>query len=178
MAWFECTGGSGSSGPTEEQITDISNFTKNYSTSIPFGNSGARVATALGLTDEFSIIYKMAEGWNSNSAAFYDLENQIGAYAGYIFDAPIHLTRMRLFLGKFSGQNTNLTATIQYLDSSNNWNDLEDVTVATNIYYPVNKFDVDINESCYGIRWIHKKTPNKTSGNNITFFGMTLYKSQ
>lgn len=163
-------------GSSYEQITDVTGFTNVYNTSVPYGSNGDRVNTALGITDELTIINNMRKGWSDSTSAYYDSENQIDAYGGYDFDEEINIAFVRFYLGRFELQNTTLTATVQWLDSNDNWNDLTDIEITTTLPYPVNYFDVEVNKKCYGVRWVHKKTPNKTSGNNICFFGMSLYK--
>lgn len=180
MGWFRC-GSNGSAGEviiTPKQITDISGFTKLYDTSseVNYGSLGSRVSDALGLTNEGTIASYMAEGWNSLHACFYDSENKIGAYAGYNFGKEIYIDKIDLYIGKYINQNKTLLATIQWLDSSNNWNDLQDLSVSGDIPYPLNYFSVHLGLKCYGVRWIHKNGEYKTSGNNIVFFGMLLFE--
>lgn len=158
------------------QITDISGFTKIYDSSIPYGNSGTRVATALEVTNESTLNTNMSGGWNASNAAYYDSEHQKGAYAGYTFGEALKLSLVKLWLGRYSNQNNTLYATVEYLDSNNNWNELKDLEIPSTLQYPTNVFQVFLPDvDLYGIRWIHKKDPAKDPGNNIVFFGMTLY---
>ena len=161
----------------QEQITDISGFTKLYSTdrNIAYGSTGEKVNTALGLTDESTITSKMNEGWQSSASCYYDSENHVGAYGGYNFGEELFIGKTKFWLGRYSEQNKTLTATIQYLDSNGDWHDVATVDITTDLPYPLNIFEVNINNYVYGVRWIHK-TVNKTGGNNICFFGMTLYE--
>lgn len=157
------------------QITDVSAFTKLYSTSIQFGNYGAKVENALGLTDESTIETNMSTGWNSSNAAFYDVENISGAYAGYGFSSAKRLSQIKLYLNRYSNQNKSLSVDVEYQDANGVWQNIETLDISTTIPYPVNIFTVNVpNLDIYGIRWIHT-TPIKTSGNNVSFFGMTLY---
>lgn len=161
----------------EEQITDISNFTKLYSTTIRFGNNGSKVSENLDLTDESTINTRMQSGWSSSYSSCYDSEDQIGAYGGYDFGESIFISKCKFWIGKYSAQNTKLLATVEYLDENGDWNELSDLEITTSLPYPVNVFEVNIGEYIYGIRWIHKKEPYKSIGNNIVFFGMTVYES-
>lgn len=158
------------------QIMDISGFTKLYNTSVPYGNRGARVAAALDLTDETIIKSYMSQGWGGSKAAYYDYEDQVGAYGGYSWASPLRVGMVKLYLGRYSGQNKSLMADVEYLDANDTWQSIDTLEISTQLPYPVNSFtvlvpDVDV----YGIRWIHTP-PNKSSSNNITFFGMTLYE--
>ena len=161
----------------QEQITDVSGFTKLYSTdaNVDYGSRGTKVSAALDLTDESTITSNMNVGWSATSSCYYDSENRVGAYAGYDFGEELFIAKTKFWLGRYSGQNKTLTITIQYLDSNGNWNDVATVDVTTDLPYPLNIFEVNVNNHAYGVRWIHK-TENKTSGNNICFFGMTLYE--
>lgn len=162
---------------SDEQITDVSGFTPLFSTSVPFGSSGTKVNTRLGITDEAAISSLQAGGWNANGMAFYDSENQIGAYGGYDFGEQLFITKVKLWLGKYSGQNVNLNVSVEYLDQDNVWTEIESLVIATNLPYPSNVFTVNVNRNINGIRWIHKNPPNKSGGNNITFAGMSVYKA-
>lgn len=185
MAWFPCNiGGESLRLYTnskyyvgQEQITDISGFTKLYSTdaNVDYGSRGTKVSAALDLTDESTITSNMNVGWQALSSCYYDTENHVGAYAGYDFGEELFITKTKFWLGRYSGQSKTLPAAIQYLDSNGDWHDVATVNVTTDLPYPLNIFEVNINNYAYGVRWIHK-TENKTSGNNICFFGMTLYE--
>lgn len=156
------------------QITDISGFTKVYSTTIPFGNFGSIVNSNLSLTDKTTIETNMNNGWSDSHSAYYSYENQIGAYGGYIFDKTKFIEKVELYIGKYSGQNINLIVTLQkYVN--NEWVDITDFTVATNLPYPLNVFSYENIGNVDGIRFYHYKTPQKSSANNICFFGMLLY---
>lgn len=177
MTWFRCGGGN-SAILKEEQITDISGFTKITNTSLAYGSTGMKVISNLSIVDENTIYAHMANGWSDSNSAFYESENLIGAYGGYEFNEKISsLSKVKFWFGRYSGQNKTLIATVQYLDGDGNWQDIDDVDITTSIPYPINTVEVTINQpNCYGIRWIHKKGENKTSGNNICFFGMALYE--
>lgn len=157
-------------------ITDISNFTKLYSTTIQYGNNGSKVSANLDLTDESTISTRMQSGWDSAYSSCYDSENKIGAYGGYDFGESKFITKCKFWIGRYSAQNTKLLATIEYLDENGDWNEVNDLEITTSLLYPVNVFEVNIGTYVHGIRWIHKKEPNKSSGNNIVFFGMTMYE--
>jgi len=161
----------------ERQIDDISDFTKLYSSSIPYGNYGEKVGIRLNETNETNIASLMSGGWNVSGACYYDAENQIGAYAGYSFGKAVRLTKAKIWIGRYSAQNIKLYVKVQYLDSSDEWNDVDTLEIPTSLDYPVNVFTVNLDKTIdmYGIRWIHKDAPNKSTNNNITFFGMTIY---
>ena len=162
---------------SEEQITDVSGFTFLFNSSVPFGSSGTKVNTRLGITDEAAISSFQTGGWNANGMAFYDSENQIGAYGGYGFGEQLFITKVKLWLGRYSGQNTDLNVSVEYLDQDNVWTEIESLVIATRLSYPSNVFTVNVNRNINGIRWIHKNPPNKSGGNNITFAGMSVYKA-
>lgn len=182
-SWVSSGGGSGKLYTnskvyeSEAQITDVTGFTKVYNSSIRYGNNGAKVSARLDVTDESAIETFMRGGWDASGMPYYNAENLIGAYGGYDFGEELFISKVRLWIGRYIGQNTSLNVTLQWLDENGDWNDiLQDLQVTTALSYPVNVFERLINLSCYGIRWIHKHTPNKTGGNNITFAGMTIYE--
>lgn len=162
---------------SEEQITDVSGFTFLFNSSVPFGSSGTKVSTRLGITDEAAISSLQAGGWNANGMAFYDSENQIGAYGGYNFGEQLFITKVKLWLGRYQAQNTSLNVSVEYLDQDNVWTEIESLVIATSLPYPSNVFTVSVDRNINGIRWIHKNPPNKSGGNNITFAGMSVYKA-
>ena len=161
-----------------EQITDISNFTKLYSTesSVSYGSQGTRVDSALSITNKSTLDSYMNEGWSSSHAAYYDIEDRIGAYAGYNFGVELPLKKIKLWLGRFSEQNKSLIVTLQILDEDDNWHDIRTLDISSSLPYPLNVFEIDVNKTCYGVRWIHSSGEQKNGGNNIVFFGMTIYK--
>lgn len=161
-----------------EQITDLSGFTFLYNTAVPYGNYGNKVNTNLAITDESSLINRMSGGWQASGSAYYDSESQIGAYGGYNFNSRIILDCARFYIGRYQGQNLNLTVDIQLLDENNEWQTETQVIVSTSLPYPVNVFTVSLNKPCYGIRWAHITPPQKSPANNVVFFGMLLYKSE
>lgn len=181
MTWYRC-GQSGGGGETvivtPKPILDVSGFTKLYSTSENenYGSLGTRVSDALDNTDITTLTAYMSDGWQNSHSCFYDSENKIGAYAGYNFGREIDIDKVSFWLGRYAGQNKSLYATVQWLDSSNVWHDVEDLDVSTSLSYPTNIFTVYLNRKCYGVRWLHKNGENKTSGNNICFFGMLMYE--
>ena len=158
-----------------EQITDLTGFTLLYTTSIRFGNNGAKVAARLAISDESSHSTLQAGGWAANGMCSYDAENLIGAYGGYDFGQEIFITKAKFWLNRYSGQNKTLIATVEYFDGTD-WHELEDIQITTNLEYPSHIFEVQINRAVNGVRWIHKKEPNKSSGNNLTFAGMSVYR--
>lgn len=162
--------------PLEEQITDVSGFTLLYNSSISFGNNGQKVAARLAITDESEHSALQSGGWSANGMAYYDSEYLIGAYGGYDFGEAIFIQKAKFWLNRYSGQNLTLIATVEYLDENENWNEIEDLDITAIMSYPSYVFEVPVNRSVYGIRWIHKKTPNKSPGNNITFAGMSVYR--
>lgn len=161
----------------EEQILDVSGFSFLYSSSVPFGSNGAKVNTRLGITDETAIASLQSRGWNANGIAYYDSENQIGAYGGYNFGEQLFITKVKLWLGRYSGQNLTLNISVEYLDQYDVWNEIKSLEITNSLSYPSNVFTVDVNRNVKGIRWIHKNPPNKSGGNNITFAGMSVYKA-
>ena len=181
MTWFRCLDSNGGGEQiiiTPALITDVSGFTKTYSTSsdISYGSLGTKVSNALEITDADVLSAYMLGGWNESHACYYDAENKIGAYAGYDFGEEIHIERVKFWLGRYSGQNKTLYATVQWLDSLGNWNDFIDLEITSTIAYPINIFSIYLNKKCYGVRWIHKNGEEENSGNNIVFFGMILYR--
>lgn len=161
------------------QIVDFSSFTKLYDDTIPFGNNGAKIDTALGFTNEVLIALNMQAGWNAPTSAYYDSENQIGAYGGYNFNSAIELDHIRVYMGRYSGQNLDLVVTVQYLDNDGVWHDVEDMNISTSINYPICSFDISFSGlgKVHGVRWYHYKNPQKSPSNNICFFGMLMYKA-
>lgn len=145
-------------------------------TSANYGNNGEKVLSALEIDDETTLNTRMSEGWNGTGACYYNYEYRKGAYGGYIWNSPIVISRAKFWLGRYSEQNIALTATVQTRDANGNWNDIEDLTIATNLPYPLNVFECNLSSTpIYGVRWYHYKNPEKSSNNNITFFGMKLY---
>lgn len=162
---------------TPALITDVSGFTKVYDTSsgVDYGSLGSKVSSALDITDADVLTAYMQGGWNESHACFYNYDNKIGAYAGYKFLSEINIDKVDFWIGRYSGQNKTLYVTVQYLDSLGNWNDITTLEITSDLGYPLNVFSVYINRKCYGVRWIHSSEA-KTSGNNVIFFGMCLYR--
>ena len=159
-----------------EQITDVSDFTLLYNSNVKFGNNGQKVAARLAITDESAHSTLQAGGWNANGMAYYDAENLIGAYGGYDFGEAIDIQKAKFWLNRYSNQNKTLISTVEYLDENGNWNEIRDLEITSNMSYPSYVFEVIVNRSIYGIRWIHKKEPKKSSNNNLTFAGMSVYR--
>lgn len=167
------------SAPSDSQY-DTSSSAKIYSTSIPYGSYGSKVSSRLADTDETSISSVQATGWNDANMCYYDSENQIGAYAGYTFEDPVKVTRVKFWLNRYSGQNKTLPVKIQWMDASNDWHTIETVNITTNMDYPSYIFEIDyssVESDIYGVRWFHD-TEMKTGGNNVTFAGMTVYYTE
>lgn len=164
--------GGGGGGSFTQLNTD--SFTKFYNDE-KFGTNG-KLANVLGYKTYDTCYSNMLEGWNSSKGATYDIENSIGAYAGYTWTEPLYIEEVRAFLGKYVSQGITLYADIEYLNAENEWVTVETVDISgAGTSYPVNCAIVPIQQEVYGIRWIHQKTPNKTSGTTITFFGLCLY---
>ena len=156
--------------PTFMLTPDVINISAN------FGAHGAKVAENLAITDEETLNTRMATGWDSAYAATYDMEYQIGAYGGYKWDTPFVLSSVKLWIGKYVQQNQTLIVTVQVRNANDEWTDLRDFNVSADIPYPVNVFECQLpSTAIYGVRWIHKKEPQKSSANTITFFGMKVY---
>lgn len=160
----------------EEQMLPA-NMTAIYNTSVPYGSYGEKVAARLAISDEAQHTTLMEQGWSASGAAYYESENQIGAYGGYEFAEPTGLARASFWIGRFSGQNKALTVKIQYKSASDEWVDVETVEISPSTDYPLNIVAVDLTETAEakGIRWIHSDV-TKVSNTNIVFFGMTVYK--
>lgn len=172
------TGGSGGSGSGTSQIIDVSSFTKIYDNTKPYGNYGAKISENLDITNEIVIALRMNNGWNASGASYYDSENQTGAYGGYEFGKALTIDYVRFYIGRFVNQNQALYVTAQYLNSNSEWIDVEDMAIDPSISYPISYFDVSYKDfgKIYGVRWIHKKEPIKTNGNNTIFWGMLLFE--
>lgn len=170
------SGGGGGGGSYEFGQLDTTNFTKVYNDE-KFGTNG-KLASVLDYKSYNTCYNNMLAGWDGNKGATYDVENSIGAYAGYTFDKR-YIEEIRLFIGKYTGQTQTLYADIEYLDDSSGWVKLDTVAVnSVDISYPVNCVILPIRKGVCGIRWIHQTPPNKTNGNTITFFGLCLYGKQ
>lgn len=162
-----------STGGTFAQL-DTDNYVKVLNDE-KFGTNG-KLSNVLGYKTYDTCYSNMLEGWNSNKGATYDVENSIGAYAGYSFGKAVYIEEVRAFLGKYVSQGITLYADIEYLNADNEWVTVETVDISgAGTSYPVNCVIVPIQQEVYGVRWIHQKTPNKTSGTTITFFGLCLY---
>lgn len=156
---------------------DTRPFSRLFGINVKFGDYGSKVDELLKNTDETQMTSWMQQGWNESHAAYYNAENIKGAYGGYDFGKAVNVGKIRAYLGRYVSQNTTLIVTVEYLDSLGNWNELEDVEITSSLSYPLNYFDVTINRTIYGVRWIHKKDPVKSTNNNLTFFGMTVYEN-
>ena len=143
---------------------------------VPFGVYGQCVIANLIIQDE-TVLNSRMTSWDSKYAAYYDLENQIGAYGGYTWETPTTYSSVKLWVGKYEYQNKTLTITVQTCDENGNWTDVEDFDISPTTPYPLNVFECTLpNTPIYGVRWIHDKGGYKEGGNNICFFGMVLYQ--
>lgn len=163
----------------QERICSFTDAECIYDTSstVDYGNRGAKVLERLRVNDEAALTSYQANYGDSDKAV-YDSESKIGAYAGYIFNAPKFIQRVKIWVSRFIYQQYGLTITIQYLDENDNWIDYCDYVVSTTIGCPSNVFDLSlyIGKEIKGIRWYHYKTPKKESSTNIIFTGMTVYE--
>jgi len=118
----------------------------------------------------------MNKGWNYGE--YYLTEDQLGASRSLVSDSPMNIDSVKIYLGRYSGNNKNLIVTVEYKDVDGNWIEIQDVDILQTIPYPINYFEIQMPPSTdvYGIRWIHKKEPQKSRDNNICFFGFVLYK--
>lgn len=158
---------------------DIDDFTRVYDPTVPFGSYGVTVLEKLSTNDEEVIDGWAADtSWNLNKAV-YDAEYVSGACAGYSWSDAKYLAKVKLWLGRYIGQNQTLYATVQYLDEAGEWHDVQDLAISKDIPCPRNLFEValDAGIPMYGVRWIHK-TPQKTPNNSIAFAGMTVYEAE
>lgn len=166
----------------EEQLDSISPgggyVPPNYivDASIPYGGYGQKVIANLLIQDETALNSHMTS-WDSIYSTYYEYENQIGAYGGYTWATPITYSSVKLWVGRFEGQNKTLTITVQTCDENGDWTDIEDFDITPSTPYPLNVFECTLPSTpIYGVRWIHKKGSYKDGGNNICFFGMKLYQ--
>lgn len=185
---FGGTGGSGGGGGKvknfsnghffqEEQLCSFNASECIANTEVPYGQYGSRVITRLQISDEEEIA-----AWQINTSetgqCIYDQEDQLGAYAGYVFTQPKYITRVKIWATIHKWQNKALTFTLQYLTEDDEWVDYCDYIVDPQTPYPSNVFETRlyIGFSIKGIRWCHYKRPEKTTSNNIIFAGMTVYE--
>lgn len=186
---FGGTGGSGGGGGgkiknfsngyffQEEQLCSFNASECIANTEVPYGQYGSRVITRLQISNEEEIA-----AWQINTSeteqCIYDREDQLGAYAGYVFTQPKYITRVKIWATIHKWQNKALTFTLQYLTEDDEWIDYCDYVVDPQTPYPSNVFETRlyIGFSIKGIRWCHYKRPEKTTSNNIIFAGMTVYE--
>ena len=175
-------GGGGGSVTTEDcaVIYDTSTATPLYSTEIPYGANGAKVLARLQQTEDYQAGVISNQGFTSDSGiAYYNSEEQIGAYAGYQFASPIEIAKLRIWLGRYTYQNKTLTVHVQYKETADSeWANATALEITTDLPYPLNYFDVPftgINKSVIAVRWIHDET-NKSDRNDVTFSGMTVFQ--
>lgn len=161
----------------EEQLCSFNASECIANTEVPYGQYGSRVITRLQISDEEEIA-----AWQINTSeteqCIYDREDQLGAYAGYVFTQPKYITRVKIWATIHKWQNKALTFTLQYLTEDDEWVDYCDYVVDPQTPYPSNVFETRlyIGFSIKGIRWCHYKRPEKTTSNNIIFAGMTVYE--
>lgn len=166
-------GGGGGGGGVFTQL-DTTSYTKAYNDE-RFGMNG-RLENVLAYKDFATCFENMNEGWSSSKGATYDIENSIGAYAGYTFDKR-YIEQAWFYLGKYSGQNATLYIDLETLDEGGTWTKIDTVEISptASTGYPINLIAKPIREEICGIRWIHQTPPNKTNGNTVTFFGLCLW---
>lgn len=172
-------GGGGGGVPTAVPY-DTSTATPLYSTEIPYGANGTKVLARLKQTEDYQAAAIMAHGFTDSSGiAYYNSEDQIGAYAGYQFASPISIAKLRIWLGRYTYQNKTLTVHVQYKETAEGeWKNVTALEITTDLPYPLNYFDVPftgITQPVAAVRWIHDGT-DKSDRNDVTFSGMTVYK--
>ena len=162
----------------EAEVISIANFTQEYDSSIPFGDNGNKISWLLSnITTIEELLLQSQTSWNDSRNAFYDSEDQTGAYAGFSSNDVIDIDEVLIQLGRYSEQNQSLYATMQYKNTIGTWVDIDDVDVSTSISYPKHLVRVNLrNYTVKGFRFIHKNSPIKSSGNNIIFGGMIALK--
>lgn len=185
-----CGSGGGGSAPriysnatgvkiTGEELMDPADMTALYSTSIPFGGNGTKVAARLAINDAADHTALMEQGWNATGSCYYEQEHEIGAYGGYRFSEPTPISQVKFWIGKYTTQNAALPVSLQFAFNGS-WRNFTIYRVSSAIDYPLNiitcKF-TDISPLCTAVRWIHEQTPEKSGGNNVIFFGMQVFKA-
>lgn len=166
-----------------EQI-DTSVYTPIYDAQMAYGASNYSpiskgVEARLAIIDEAAHSTLQAGGAGASGVCFYPNENSIGAYAGYEFNEPVRLAKVKLWLNRSPIQDVDMTATVQYLNAQNSWVDVDTCEITTTMSYPSYIFEKELNPNvdAYGVRWIHRDPPAKLPGNNLTFCGMTVYRA-
>lgn len=141
--------GGGGGGGDFEQI-DTTDYTKFYNDE-KFGTNG-KLANVLTYKDFNTCMANMSEGWNSSKGATYDIENSIGAYAGYTFEKR-YIDQAWFFLGKYSGQNATLYVDLETLDGDGNWQKIDTVEISStaSTSYPVNLITKPIKQRYAGL---------------------------
>lgn len=195
---FGGTGGSGGGGGGKvNNYTDgyryeseqLCSFTEQeciYSTysDVRYGPSEAAILARLKINDEAAHgTLQSTPVWNATGKCYYTAENKIGAYAGYIFNEPKAITKVKFWLSIYYDQSKTLLATVQYLNENDEWVDYTDLEISYNYLRPImytsnNTFEVHfyLPEKVKGIRWYHYKNPIKSDANDIVFSGMTVYE--
>ena len=151
-------------------------FNKIWSETVNYGQQDRKAGVPLLILMNEDFITSIATGWNATFANRYNSENTSGAYFGVeSTGGPVSLNYVDFYLGRYIGQNKELTLTVEYQAEENGeWIEIEDIAVDSTIQYPYQKFTVDISGiSFHALRGRHYKQL-KSSNNNLVFFGMIL----
>lgn len=151
-------------------------FNKIWNKDVNYGQQNYKAGVPLLIMMNEDFITSIATGWNAEFANRYNFENISGAYFGVeSTGGPVSLSYVDFYLGRFTGQNKELTLTVEYQAEENGeWIEIEDIAVDSAIQYPYQKFTVDISGIAFhALRGRHYKQL-KSSNNNLVFFGMTL----
>lgn len=151
-------------------------FNKIWNQDVNFGQQNYKAGVPLLIMMNEDFITTIATGWDATFANRYNSENISGAYFGVeSTGGPVSLNYVDFYLGKYSGQNKELTLTVEYQEEENGeWIEIEDIAINSAIQYPYQKFTVDISGiAFYALRGRHYKQL-KSPGNNLVFFGMVL----
>lgn len=154
---------------TSNDIENITPFTGGNST-----YTISKINDLLGISinpakSELDLISIMDGGWSNTG--YYNSENQTGFYCGFTFD-PKMIKTARAWISRYVYQNNNQTGVLEVY-KNNEWVTVASIDATTTIPYPVNYYDVDINDIVEGIRIRHTST--KSSNNNYGIGGLTLY---
>lgn len=151
-------------------------FNKIWNKDVNFGQQNYKAGVPLLIMMNEDFITSIATGWSAEFANRYNSENISGAYFGVeSTGGPVSLNYVDFYLGKYTGQNKELTLTVEYQAEENGeWIEIEDIAINSAIQYPYQKFTVDISGiEFHALRGRHYKQL-KSSSNNLVFFGMTL----
>ena len=159
-----------------EQGSGATLFNKIWNESVNYGQQDRKAGVPLLILMNEDFITSIATAWNANFANRYNSENISGAYFGVeSIGDPVSLNYVDFYLGRFTGQNKELTLTVEYqAEEDGEWIEIEDIAVDSTIQYPYQKFTIDISGiTFHALRGRHYKQL-KSSNNNLVFFGMTL----